>query len=73
MAPDVELMRDRQCRAHGQALLWFFWRYYRWREAGGKGGFINAAIGGRRRAVVKSKPDDFKIWPMLKFQPKYAT
>ncbi|KAI9636015.1 uncharacterized protein MKK02DRAFT_24973, partial [Dioszegia hungarica] len=59
----------------GVLLLFLLWRYRQFRKEGGEGSFFAALCG-----PSKGKPqtagtgtNDFKLWPMVRFRPKYAT
>lgn len=58
-----------------QLLLYFAYRYYLYRKAGGEGGFFAALCGPPRKPPQRAGPakDDFKIWPMVRSRPKYMT
>jgi hypothetical protein len=58
-----------------QLLLYFAYRYYLYRKAGGEGGFFTALCGPPRKPPQKAGPakDEFKIWPMVRSRPKYMT
>ncbi|RSH90596.1 hypothetical protein EHS25_001201 [Saitozyma podzolica] len=59
----------------GLLLLYFAYRYYLYRKAGGEGGFFTALCGPPRKPPQKAGPakDEFKIWPMVRSRPKYMT
>nr|XP_031863697.1 uncharacterized protein CI109_000949 [Kwoniella shandongensis]KAA5530769.1 hypothetical protein CI109_000949 [Kwoniella shandongensis] len=58
----------------GVFLLWLWWRYHRWKKAGGKGSFFASLCGGRRQKAEAKKAEELKfhLWPMVLSLPKYA-
>jgi hypothetical protein len=58
-----------------QLVLYFAWRYYQYRKAGGEGDCFVALCGPRKKPPQKAGPgkDEFHLWPMLRFRPKYMT
>lgn len=58
-----------------QLLLYFAYRYYLYRKAGGEGGFFTSLCGPPRKPPQKAGPakNEFKIWPMVRSRPKYMT
>ncbi|GFZ43783.1 hypothetical protein JCM24511_01503 [Saitozyma sp. JCM 24511] len=58
----------------GLLLLYFAYRYYLYRKAGGEGGFFTSLCG-PPKPPQKAGPakNEFKIWPMVRSRPKYMT
>ncbi|KAL7422497.1 hypothetical protein Q5752_003145 [Cryptotrichosporon argae] len=60
----------------GLFVLWLAYRYRAFKKAGGTGDCLTMLCGRPTRApppAAKAKAGTFRIWPYLKYQPKYAT
>lgn len=59
-----------------QLLLFLLWRYRQYRKSGGEGSAFAAFCGSSRKPAPQAAgpgKGDFRLWPMIRSRPKYAT